>query len=147
MFRLKPFSFVWIIGGCGVFLLLAILGNLWVLGLHRYPAGSRWYVKDADPERGRTAIETHGCGGCHSIPGINNATGRVGPRLEGIGEQIYLAGVLPNTPENMISWIMNPHKSSPQTAMPNLGITRAEAGDIAAYLYSVSGAPYQLTRE
>jgi cytochrome c1 len=69
------------------------------------------------------------------IPGIPGASGQVGPPLAGIGGRSYIAGVLVNTPEDMIRWIVNPRAVDSLTAMPALGVTAAEARDIAAYLY------------
>lgn len=136
--RIFNYSFSWIIVACGVAALLAIIGNLIVLGTHRFPADTRFHTSEANPGRGRVALEIHGCGSCHVIPGVRDAVGRVGPRLEGIGEQIYIAGVLTNTPENMIRWIRDPQEISPQTAMPDLGISEEDARDMAAYLYQAS---------
>lgn len=49
----------------------------------------------------------------------------------------YGAGVLPNTPSNVIRWIQNPPGVDHQTAMPNLGITDSDARDITSYLYTL----------
>jgi hypothetical protein len=35
------------------------------------------------------------------------ASGPVGPPLGGIGQRLYVAGVLTNTPENLVRWIQN----------------------------------------
>lgn len=88
-----------------------------------------------DVTRGAAAIERYGCGSCHAIPGISGAQGRTGPPLAGIGNRIYVAGVLQNTPENMMRWIQNPPAVDPKTVMPNLGVTQQDARDIAGYLY------------
>ena len=48
----------------------------------------------------------------------------------------FLAGELPNDPENAVRWIMDPRKIQPDTLMPDLGVTEGEARDIAAYLYT-----------
>jgi cytochrome c1 len=37
----------------------------------------------------------------------------------------------------MIRWIQNPQAVDQKTAMPNLGVTDAEARDVAAYLYTL----------
>lgn len=95
-----------------------------------------WEVPGSDVRRGKVAIQRHGCGSCHVIPGIRGANARVGPRLEGLIEQSYIGGVLPNEPEYLVSWIQDPQAFSPRTAMPDLGVTPQEARDIAAYLYS-----------
>jgi cytochrome c len=49
----------------------------------------------------------------------------------------YVAGVLPNTPSNVIRWIQNPPGVDHLTAMPNLGVTDTDARDIASYLYTL----------
>ena len=90
-----------------------------------------------DPTRGATQIYRHGCGSCHSIPGISGAQGRVGPSLAGLGSRIYVAGSLPNQPANLVHWIRDPHSVNEKTVMPNLGVTAHDATDIAAYLYSL----------
>lgn len=92
-------------------------------------------VNGGKPERGREMIVRHGCVACHVIAGIGRAKGRVGPKLLDIEEQVYLGGVVANTPEGMIRWIGSPRKFSPATAMPDLGVSEQEARDIAAYLY------------
>ncbi|MDO3376745.1 c-type cytochrome [Geoalkalibacter halelectricus] len=92
-------------------------------------------MPDGDPAQGRQAIVKYGCSSCHVIPNVRQATGRVGPKLEDIGRQIYLAGVLPNTPDNMIRWIMHPREIAPLTAMPELDVSEQEARDIGAHLY------------
>ncbi|MBV9502030.1 MAG: c-type cytochrome [Acidobacteriaceae bacterium] len=87
--------------------------------------------------RGAAAIERHGCGSCHVIPGISGATGLAGPPLAGIGSRIYVAGVLQNTPSNLMRWIENPKAVDEKTVMPNMGLTDQEARDIAGYLYTL----------
>lgn len=86
--------------------------------------------------RGAETIRRFGCGACHAIPGIPGADGQVGPPLGGIGGRAYVAGVLTNSPENMVRWIVNPRGVDPLTAMPVLGVSAPEARDIAAFLYS-----------
>ena len=48
---------------------------------------------------------------------------------------MYIAGVLPNDPENVVRWIMNPPSVDEKTAMPYLGVTDRDARDMAEYLY------------
>jgi cytochrome c2 len=87
--------------------------------------------------RGRQAVEAMGCGACHTISGIPNAQGEVGPPLTGVARRSIIAGELANTPENMMRWIEDPQAVEPNTAMPNLGVTQQSARDIAAYLYTL----------
>ena len=91
-----------------------------------------------DPVRGRLAIESHGCVACHQVPGIPNPGSSVGPALERLGQRIYLAGVIPNTPDNMVRWLRDPPAIDPRTLMPNTGLSETEARDIAAYLYQAN---------
>ncbi len=136
-------SFLWIIAASGVASLLFMLGNMFVLGLQRHPAEPRRYAPLGDKERGRLSIEHYGCGACHVIEGVMEASGRVGPQLSDISEQIYIAGILANTPENMARWISDPQVISPETLMPDLGVTVQEAHDIAAYLYEQPRTPLE----
>lgn len=87
--------------------------------------------------RGREAIRSYGCMSCHSIPGIQGATARVGPPLRGIASRSYIAGVMSNTPEHMIQWLRNPPSIDSKTVMPNMNVTERDARDIAAYLYTL----------
>jgi cytochrome c1 len=48
-----------------------------------------------------------------------------------------IAGVLPNTPENLVRWLRAPQEVSPHNAMPNLGVTARDAADIAAFLHTL----------
>lgn len=88
-----------------------------------------------DPNRGKASLAEYGCSACHVISGVTSAVGRAGPPLTGIAERSYLAGVVPNTPDNMIAWIMNPQSINPRTAMPNLSVPEGVARDMVTYLY------------
>lgn len=90
-----------------------------------------------DAEVGRTLIKDFGCGSCHQIPGVRGATAVVGPPLKGIAARAYIAGVLPNTPENMQKWILDPPSVDSLTAMPNVGLNPAQARHVATYLYTL----------
>jgi len=89
-----------------------------------------------DMTKGRLAIERYGCGACHTIPGIPGARGMVGPPLATLGGRMYIAGMLTNTPQNLVRWIQVPQEVAPGNAMPNLGVSASDARDIAAYLYT-----------
>ncbi len=90
-----------------------------------------------DPVDGASAITRYGCGSCHTIRGISGANALVGPPLTGFASRSYVAGVLPNTPENVIRWIQDPKAVDDKTAMPKLGVNAKDATDIAAYLYQI----------
>jgi cytochrome c len=90
-----------------------------------------------DAGRGRSAISRYGCSSCHTIPGITGAHGLVGPSLAGLSSRMYIAGVLPNVPGNLMRWVKDPKLINEKTVMPNLGVTTQDAADIGAYLYSL----------
>jgi cytochrome c1 len=86
---------------------------------------------------GKELIRRYGCQGCHTIPGIRDAKGLVGPSLEHLSQRVYLAGELPNTAANLQLWIQHPHSIHPKTAMPEMGVSDQDARDISAYLYTL----------
>lgn len=94
-------------------------------------------VDGGDAARGRQQIVAYGCGSCHTIPGIRGADGQVGPPLTAWSRRRVIAGEVPNTPLNLITWITVPQSIEPGVAMPNLGVSDGQARDIAAYLYSL----------
>jgi cytochrome c2 len=90
-----------------------------------------------DPDLGRHLTQRYGCAGCHIIPGVPGAQGKVGPTLEGFAARVYIGGVATNSPDTLIQWLEDPKSIDPKTAMPVTGISRAEARHVAAYLYSL----------
>ena len=90
-----------------------------------------------DPHNGALMIVRASCGTCHVIPGIELATGQVGPPLTHFAQRTIVAGVLANTPDNLTLWIANPQSVVPGNAMPSSGLTDQQARDVAAYLYTL----------
>ncbi|HEX4460958.1 MAG TPA: c-type cytochrome [Polyangia bacterium] len=90
-----------------------------------------------DPAVGRALVSERHCGVCHDIAGVTGAHGVVGPALDGFSRRSFIAGALPNTPENLVRWIRAPHALRPDTAMPALGLDDGQARAIAAYLYTL----------
>lgn len=94
-------------------------------------------IAGADPARGLTLVESHGCGTCHVIPGVDWPRGQVGGSLKGFASRTLIAGKLPNQPDVLVRWLRDPPALSPDTAMPATGLTDAQARDVAAYLYAL----------
>jgi cytochrome c2 len=90
-----------------------------------------------NPSRGAALISWYGCGTCHSVPGVPGANALVGPPLDHFAQRGYVAGMLRNSPDNLVRWIRDPQKIVPGNAMPALGIDDHDARDIAAYLYTI----------
>lgn len=94
-------------------------------------------VRLGDAGAGKHALQQYLCATCHVIPGVVGASRHVGPPLTGIAGRPYIAGVLPNTPANMLRWLRDPTQVDPLSAMPDLGVTEQDARDIAAFLYTL----------
>ena len=115
--------------------LVALVLGLAVAGCGSGTSNAPPVVQGGDPDSGKRLIERYGCGSCHRIPGVKGADGRVGPALDDFRDVRYIAGRIPNTPDNAIAWIVNPQEVEPGTIMPKLGVSDDEARDIVAYLY------------
>jgi cytochrome c1 len=87
-----------------------------------------------DPAHGKVVMLRQACGSCHQIPGFLWADGVAGPPLAGIARRAVIAGVLPNTSDNMVRWLRFPQAVAPGNAMPDMGLSEADARDVAAYL-------------
>ncbi len=103
------------------------------VGERRVPAIDR---AAGDPARGRAILASgvHGCAGCHSIPGVRGARGVAGPPLGGLAQRGFIAGQLPNRPEVLVAFLLDPPSLVPSTGMPRTHLTRDEALHITAYL-------------
>ncbi len=117
---------------------LAIFGlALFLSACHPKDEKTARELTGGDAERGRELVASYRCGACHQVPGIDGATGLVGPPLGNIADRMVLAGRLQNTPDNMIRWIREPQKVKSGTAMLNLNVTEPDARDITAFLYEL----------
>jgi cytochrome c len=116
-----------------------LAGAAMIVGLGGCGREPAWQAEAAggDARRGAMALREYGCIACHEIRGVPGANGRVGPSLSSLRDRTYIAGALPNDPETLILWIMNPTAYRNPTAMPELGVTEADARDIVTYLYSL----------
>jgi len=116
-------------------LLVAVLAA--ACGDSRYHDEAIANMVGGNPSRGPQLIRSYGCGTCHTVAGVTGANGLVGPPLSGLAQRAYIAGVLPNAPDNLVRWIQDPKAVDSLTAMPVVGVTAADARDIAAYLYTL----------
>jgi cytochrome c len=107
----------------------------------REPEDPRRPRPSGDAARGPALMQHYGCAACHAIPGVAGAEGRVGPPLWAMGDRVYIAGVLPNTEDDMVRWLRDPRQVNPLTAMPQTGVSEQEARDIAAYLARLRAEP------
>jgi mono/diheme cytochrome c family protein len=91
--------------------------------------------EDSDPDPRRVVIRQYACIACHRIEGVVGPPVDVGPPLENWSTRRYIAGVMPNTPENLVRWIRDPQAASPGTLMPDLDVSEAHAREIASFIF------------
>jgi cytochrome c oxidase subunit II len=78
------------------------------------------------------------CESCHTIRGTQASYASVGPDLTHLATRSSLAAAtITNTPSELERWILNPQAIKPGARMPDLGLSRATAGQIVAYLDSL----------
>ena len=94
-------------------------------------------VAGGDAARGIALMAQYQCGACHAIPGVQAAGGEGGPSLESFGRRSYIAGRLPNMPDRLVAWIVDPPALVPGTRMPVMGVSENDARHIAAALYTL----------
>jgi cytochrome c oxidase subunit 2 len=87
-----------------------------------------------DASRGQHVFLRKGCPTCHTVQGTP-AAGRRGPDLTHFGSARTIgAGVLPNTPENLASWIKDPQRLKPGVNMPIIELSDTELREVTAYV-------------
>ena len=84
-----------------------------------------------DATHGKWLFENRGCQGCHVLDpnarrDLVGTYRQFGPNLAGIGSKV--------SPDWIAMWVKDPKAWNPETKMPNLRLTDAEAADLAAYL-------------
>jgi mono/diheme cytochrome c family protein len=85
---------------------------------------------------GPTLLRQYACHACHVIEGVVGPETYAGPPLRDWARRAYIAGVLPNTRENLERWIRDPQQVSPGTLMPDLDVPAEHARAMARYLFS-----------
>ena len=94
-------------------------------------------VVGGDAATGKRLVTQYQCGACHKIKDIPGAGGEAGPDLEHFGKLSYIAGRIPNQPDRLTAWLLDPPALKPGTAMPAMGLTEQEARHMAAFLYTL----------
>jgi mono/diheme cytochrome c family protein len=89
------------------------------------------------PEEGADVLlRQYACHSCHRIDGVVGPRIATGPPLTDWPRRAYIAGVLPNTEQNLARWIMDPRAISPQTLMPDMGVAPEHADAMARFLFA-----------
>ena len=85
-------------------------------------------------ESGKAIFTSKACTGCHTIQGIPEAQGKVGPELTHWAGNSLIADTIPNTDENLRKWLKDPPVVKPGTLMPNQNLTDSEIDALIAFL-------------
>lgn len=123
--------------------IMAVLATAWLSGSgcrnsRAEEARAAWNLSGGgNAQNGPALLRGYGCDTCHTISALPEARGLVGPSLDGVSQRLYLAGELPNSPENLVRWIQHPHEVEPKTVMPEMGVSEQDSRDIAAFLYTL----------
>lgn len=135
-FRSMNSRAIWIGAGAAVLVALAAwsAASAWMASRQTQEVARS--MTGGDPSRAPDLVRRYGCAGCHTISGIPGGDGQVGGPLADLRKRVYVGGVVTNTPDNLVRWIVNPQQFSPRTAMPATEISEQEARDVAAYLYA-----------
>jgi len=98
-------------------------------------AKERMNAKPALENEGEQLFLSSGCGGCHTIRGIQ-ADGKIGPDLTHVGSRLSLgAGILPNATESFAKWISQHQTVKPDNLMPPYNIfSENELQSLSVYL-------------
>jgi cytochrome c oxidase subunit II len=89
---------------------------------------------DRQAQRGKSLFQSVSCALCHTVQGTL-AQGRRAPDLTHLGSRRTIAaGTLPNTPDNLASWIADPHKHKPGVNMPATPLSPEDLDALVAYL-------------
>ncbi len=94
-------------------------------------------VSDPLLESARATFLSMSCVNCHAVSGTT-ATGTFGPDLSHLMSRATLgSGVIPNTPENLRSWVKDPQAIKQGNLMPNMQLNSRELDEIVHYLSSL----------
>lgn len=116
---------------------LRIIPCLLLAACSQEPTPALNTVPGANLERGRLLMAQYQCGSCHRAAEVFAAGGQLGPSLDRFGRRSYIAGSLPNTPELLQRWLLDPSALKPGTTMPAMGLSAEDARDVAGYLLSL----------
>ena len=85
-------------------------------------------------EEGKTLFISKACIGCHTIQGMPEAQGTVGPELTHQASNSMIVDVLPNTEENLLKYLKDPAAVKSGALMPPPNLTDGEIEALIAFL-------------
>ncbi len=112
----------------------------WVAGQQAAPppiaADDSVVRRGAEAFRAIRQPASNSCIACHTIEGVSG--GLLGPNLTHLASRATIAaGILPNTPDGLTSWLLDPPREKPGSLMPRIALTDGEIAALIAYLQSL----------
>jgi cytochrome c2 len=115
------------------------------------PADEAAAIEGTNPAMGRELLDVKGCVLCHRMTGVPTMHGTllpVGINPREMSRAMRLAPDLRFTRDRysaatLVAWLLDPAKIKPDTLMPRMGLTEAEAKNIAAYILHAPLAPVE----
>lgn len=95
---------------------------------------------ELDVANGASLFVSKGCSGCHTISGLEGASGKIGPNLTHLYSRKWFAGAIFDLNQrNLRRWLRDPPGMKPMNpdngqGMPNLGLSEDEITQLIAYL-------------
>jgi cytochrome c oxidase subunit 2 len=95
---------------------------------------------DGEAAEGAALFIQRGCGGCHTVDGVDAAQGRIGPNLTHLQDRETFAGAIFDLDErNLRRWLRDPPAMKPMdpdniAGMPDLGLSEEDITKLIAYL-------------
>ena len=94
-------------------------------------------VPTGNAEGNKKVFIAKACTGCHTIQGVPEAQGKVGPELTHWASNPLIVDVLPNTEENLKKYLRDPTAVKPRALMPNQYLTDSELEALVAFLQTL----------
>lgn len=92
-------------------------------------------IANTQVQQGEQIFVQKGCVGCHAVGGLGT-NAKAGPNLSNFASRQQIAGIMPNTSNNLRSWITNPAQK-PGAKMPAIPMTPKELDALVTYLESL----------
>jgi cytochrome c oxidase subunit II len=94
-------------------------------------------AEDPESGQGRSAFLAQSCVNCHRVRGTP-ARGTYAPDLTHLmSRQTLASGEVPNTPENLRRWVLDPQTIKPGCLMPAFGLGERDRDEIVRYLLTL----------
>ncbi|TDG03258.1 cytochrome c oxidase subunit II [Paraburkholderia guartelaensis] len=103
---------------------------------------SRWLDAQQQPaaaaqsgaaQRGEQLFDAR-CSGCHAIRGTQSEGAQAPDLTHLASRRLIAAGTLANTSLNRLDWVAHAQQRKPESLMPDIALTPAEASDLSAWL-------------